>query len=125
MSRRTRAVAVAVNPCRLTPGKRERSAPIWRYSGRKSWPHWLIQPASHERRHLEAQRLAAAGRQDDDRVAAVENRRHRFALQRTERGVAPVLGERLLEGDHGRWRSRRRRRRRRIRDGDIGGYGGN
>jgi hypothetical protein len=46
MSRRTRAVAVAVKACRLTPGNRSRIAPSCRYSGRKSCPHWLMQCAS-------------------------------------------------------------------------------
>ena len=46
MSRRTRSVAVAVKACRLTPGNSSRSRPSWRYSGRKSWPHWLMQWAS-------------------------------------------------------------------------------
>ena len=46
MSRRTRAVAVAVYACRLMPGSSSRSRPSWRYSGRKSCPHWLMQCAS-------------------------------------------------------------------------------
>ena len=46
MSRRTRSVAVAVNAWNDTPGKSSRSRPSCRYSGRKSWPHWLMQCAS-------------------------------------------------------------------------------
>ena len=42
------------------------------------------QPRPHQRRRLEAERLAAAGRQHDDRVAAREDGVHRLALQRTE-----------------------------------------
>ena len=42
-----------------------------------------------DRRRLEAQRLAAAGRQHDDAVAALEDRLHRLALQRTEVGEPP------------------------------------
>ena len=179
MSRRTRAVAVAVKAWRLTPPNCSRSRPSWRYSGRKSCPHWLMQcassmamkltlhcasmerkpslpsPASRsgetysrryrpsrrpaatddllvraqravvaggghavsrqrvdlilhqrderrdhdgetrpdERRGLEAQRLAAAGREHDDRIAAGEDGVHRLALQRAERRVAPVTRE--------------------------------
>ncbi len=55
-----------------------------------------------ERRRLEAERLAAAGWQDDDRVAAGEDRVHRLALQRPERGVAPVGRENGLQ--IGEWR---------------------
>src|SRR5438034_10511133 len=80
--------------------------------------------ALDQRRRLEAQRLAAAGRQHDNRVAAVEDRRHRFALQRAEGGVTPVFGEGLFEGDHGRWRSPWLPRRR-IRDEGNGGDEGN
>src|SRR6185436_11495068 len=46
MSRRTRSVAVAVNAWNETPGKSSRRRPSCRYSGRKSWPHWLMQCAS-------------------------------------------------------------------------------
>ena len=44
---------------------------------------------------LEAQRLAPAGRQHDDRVATRQDRFHRLALQRAERGITPVAFERL------------------------------
>ena len=50
----------------------------------------------HQRRRLEAQRLAAAGRQDDDAVAAGENRVHRLALQRAEAGEPPHAVEHVL-----------------------------
>jgi len=53
--------------------------------------------AFHQRGRLETQRLAAACRQDDERIAAVEDRGHRFALQRTKRGVAPVFREDVLD----------------------------
>jgi hypothetical protein len=46
--------------------------------------------------NLKAERLAAAGRQDDERIAAGENRIHRLALHRPERRVAPVA---LEEGE--------------------------
>ncbi len=46
MSRRTRSVAVAVNAWSDTDGNSSRSRPSCRYSGRKSWPHWLMQCAS-------------------------------------------------------------------------------
>ena len=51
-----------------------------------------------ERRRLEAQRLAAARRQHEQRVAAGEDGVHRFALQRPERGVAPVAAGERTEG---------------------------
>ena len=46
MSSRTRVVAVAVKACIDTCGQAARSAPSCRYSGRKSWPQWLMQCAS-------------------------------------------------------------------------------
>ena len=46
MSWRVRASAVAVTASRGTPGKISASRPSMRYSGRKSWPHWLTQCAS-------------------------------------------------------------------------------
>ena len=46
MSARTRSVAVAVNAIIGVSGKRPRSSAICRYSGRKSWPHSLMQCAS-------------------------------------------------------------------------------
>ena len=51
------------------------------------------QAVAHERRRLKAERLASAGRQDDDRIASGEDGVHRFVLQRPERRVAPVLFE--------------------------------
>ena len=62
------------------------------------------QPVAHERRRLEAERLAAAGRQHDDRVAPGEDRVHGFALQRPERRVAPVLLKHRQELVHGLFR---------------------
>ena len=196
MSRRTRAVAVAVNAWRLTFGNTLRSRPSCRYSGRKSCPHWLMQwasstatnctsqrdkrprnpslpsPASrsgetykkavstlaearrhcgllvggeravverrrdavadervdlilhqrdkgrhdhaqtrtHQRRRLEAQRLATAGREDDHRVPTGEDRVHRFALKRAKRRVTPIAFQhmnqvvgRRVRGDQ-RWK---------------------
>ena len=52
-----------------------------------------------DRRRLEAQRLAAAGRQHDDAVARRENRVHRLALERTEARETPDAVERVLEDD--------------------------
>jgi hypothetical protein len=63
--------------------------------------HHQAQPAADQRRRLEAERLAAAGRQHDDRVAPRHDRVHRLALQRAERGVAPVGGECVFERGHG------------------------
>ena len=50
-----------------------------------------------DRRRLEAERFAAAGRQDDDAVARIEDRVHRLALQRAERRVAPDALQRLAQ----------------------------
>ena len=52
---------------------------------------------AHQRRHLEAQRLAASGGQHDDAVTPVEVRLDRGALQRTELAVAPVAAQRVME----------------------------
>jgi hypothetical protein len=71
-----------------------------RDEGRDDERHPSARAISHQRRRLEAERLAAAGRQDDDRVAAREDRVHRFALQRSKGGVAPVRGENGLECVH-------------------------
>ena len=62
------------------------------------------QPVAHQRRHLEAQRFAAAGGQHEQRVAAGDDRFDGVALQGTKRGVAPVLVERVEKrvGGHGR-----------------------
>src|SRR6218665_92288 len=46
MSARVSASAVAVSAMRGTPGERWCSTVSARYSGRKSWPHWLTQCAS-------------------------------------------------------------------------------
>ena len=59
-----------------------------------------------DRRRLEAERLAAAGRQHEQRIAAGQHGLHRFALQRTERVVAPgtcsrMRGDRTRADDFG------------------------
>ena len=90
MSRRTRAVAVAVKACRLTPASARAAAPSWRYSGRKSCPHWLMQCASSMATKLtgrddeQVQEAVAAladqplGRDVEQAVAALANAaRHR------------------------------------------------
>ncbi len=46
MSARVRASAVAVTASRGTCGNTSANRPRLRYSGRKSWPHWLTQCAS-------------------------------------------------------------------------------
>ena len=51
----------------------------------------------HQRRHLEAQRLAAARGQHDDAVASVEVSRDRGALHGTELAVAPVPDQRVIQ----------------------------
>ena len=58
------------------------------------------QTVAHERGRLKTQRLAAAGREHDERVASGEDRVHRLALQRTERRVAPELFENGGERGH-------------------------
>ena len=55
--------------------------------------HHHRQAFAGDRRRLEAQRLAAAGRQHQQRVAAGQHRIHRLTLQRAEGVVAPVLFE--------------------------------
>src|SRR6185436_20021534 len=55
------------------------------------------QAVAHERRRLKAERLASAGRQDDDRIASGEDGVHRLVLQRPERGVAPVTPQHRLK----------------------------
>ena len=62
---------------------------------RDDQPETAVRP--HQRRHLEAQRLAAAGGQHDDAVAPVEVRLDRGALQGTELAVAPVAGQRVMQ----------------------------
>ena len=62
---------------------------------RDDQPETAVRP--HQRRHLEAQRLAAAGGQHDDAVAPAEVRRDRGALQRPELAVAPVSGQRVMQ----------------------------
>ena len=59
---------------------------------------------AHDGRRLEAQRLAAAGRQNDQRVAANEDRVHRFPLQGSEGRVSPVARDRFLKRRHARLR---------------------
>jgi hypothetical protein len=54
--------------------------------------------SDHERWRLEAQRLPAAGRQDDDAVAAVEDGVHGFALQRPEVREPPDAMQRFAQG---------------------------
>ena len=46
MSCRVILSAVAVRAMTGTPANRSRIKPNWAYSGRKSWPHWLMQWAS-------------------------------------------------------------------------------
>jgi hypothetical protein len=45
--------------------------------------------SGNERGRLKTERLAAAGGQDDDAVAAVEDGLNRLALKRPKAGVAP------------------------------------
>ena len=56
------------------------------------------QPRLEQRRRLEAERLAAARRHHEQRVAAGEDRVHDLALVRPELRVAPVPGEDVFEG---------------------------
>ena len=59
-----------------------------------------------ERRRLEAQRLAAAGGQDDERVACRQHGVHRLALERAEGRVAPVPLEDLGQRHRGQCSAR-------------------
>ena len=60
MSSRTRPVAVAVRAMNGTPVIFERSSRIWRYSGRKSWPHSLMQWASSTATQATPQRFRSS-----------------------------------------------------------------
>ena len=71
----------------------------WSFISEMSGDTTSAVPPAHERGRLEAEGLAAAGRQHDDGVAAAEHGVHGFALERTEGGVAPVPGENVFEGD--------------------------
>ena len=63
----------------------------------------------HERRYLVAERFAAAGRQDDERVAPREDRLDRRFLSRTECRIAEVIREcRSRVQDRLRWLRRHR-----------------
>ena len=59
--------------------------------------HDEAEPVGRDRRRLEAQRLAATGREHDDAVARLQNRVHRLALERTEFRKAPDAVERVRE----------------------------
>ena len=51
---------------------------------------WLpVRRVVYERGQLKAQRLAATGRQYDDRIAPGQHRVDCLALQRSKRGIAP------------------------------------
>ena len=52
------------------------------------------QAVADDGRRLVAERLAAAGRHDDERIAAGEHRMHRLVLQRPQRAEPPVRGNR-------------------------------
>ena len=56
-----------------------------------------VVPPRSDGRRLVAERLAAAGRHDDERVAAVEDGQHRLLLQRAERVVSPMMGDEVAE----------------------------
>ena len=55
-----------------------------------------------QRRHLIAERFAAAGRHDDETVASGKRRVHRFFLKRAECRIAPVAGDDVEERVHRR-----------------------
>jgi hypothetical protein len=55
-----------------------------------------------EGRGLKAERLATAGRQDDERVPAREDGLHRFPLERAEGVISPVAPEDRQQGVSGR-----------------------
>ncbi len=77
------------------------SVSTWSFISEISGETTTADAGAHDRRRLKAERLSAAGRQHDDRVAAGEHGVHRFLLQRTEGGVAPVTGNGLLEAGDG------------------------
>ena len=55
------------------------------------------EPRLHHGRRLEAERLAAARGENDERIAAGQDRFHRIALERSKGGVSPVARERSFE----------------------------
>ena len=57
--------------------------------------HDQAQAIGRDRRRLKAQRLAAAGREDDDAVARGQDRVHRLALEGAEVGEAPDAVKRI------------------------------
>ena len=57
--------------------------------------------AAKNSRRLIAERLAPAGRHDDDRIPAVEHGSHRLFLKRAELAEAPVAQDNVLEGGEG------------------------
>ena len=96
ISSRTTGVAVAVHAS-MRGGRTSASrSPICRYSGRKSWPHWLMQCASSTatsgisrsgEQSLEAGKRQALGGDVEQREVAGRRARHAAAhLGRLERG---------------------------------------
>ena len=77
MSCRTRSVAVAVRAIIGTDGKSGRSWASWRYSGRKSWPHSLMQWASSTARRFTFQRRKSSRKPESmSRSGATYSRRY-------------------------------------------------
>ena len=70
----------------------------WSFMSEMSGDTTTARPGRDQRRGLEAQRLAAAGRHHEQRVAAREDRVHHLALVRPELRVAPVPREDVFEG---------------------------
>ena len=85
MSSRVRASAVAVTARRGTSGNSSASRPSIRYSGRKSWPHWLTQWAS-------SMAISASGdarsRSQHRRAASAPRARRRAGPARRRRSAA-------------------------------------
>ena len=96
ISSRTTGVAVAVQARTRAPGSSASRPPISRYSGRKSWPHSLMQWASsmatsgHGDARLSSPRKPGEGqplrRDVDDAVGARREPRHAPARPRRRRG---------------------------------------
>ena len=90
ISSRVRSSAVAVSAMRGTLGKRSARTLSWRYSGRKSWPHWETQCASSMANSDSSVRASS------DRAcapAAASRARHRGCRARRRRSA---LERRLL-----------------------------
>ena len=81
MSPRTRGVAVAVKACKLASGNRWRSTAIWRYSGRKSCPQWLMQCASSIAKRRTLSRSTSGKNEPEKSRSGATNKQPKFSCR--------------------------------------------